>query len=196
MAERQGDEGAAGSAPPPPPPPPEDPTSKVSPFVQKLKSTPPGYFFQPAKTPSHTDPFAAPTGPYFFYGTLSDPAMLGDVLDLETEPQLRPATILGYECKLWGQYPALVDAPEKVVQGAVYHAETEQHAERLAGYETDNYRADPCRINYTDGSEPGDDLGFAFKFVGNVNDLNEGTFDLATWLRQVKRVVEDSSHIK
>ncbi|KAJ5708167.1 hypothetical protein N7488_007968 [Penicillium malachiteum] len=42
----------------------------------KLRSAPPGYFFQPEKPPPNTDPFAAPAGPYFFYGTLSDPAML------------------------------------------------------------------------------------------------------------------------
>lgn len=178
-----------GETGPPPPPPPEDPNLKVSPFVKKLRSAPPGSFFQP-EIPPRTDPFAAPTGPYFFYGTLSDPAMLRDVLGLETEPQLRPATITGYECKLWGQYPALLDAPEKVVHGAVYHVGTEEHGERLASYETNNYRADPCRISYTDGCEPVEDLGHVFKFVGNVRDLSDGTFDLGTWLRSVKRYVK------
>ena len=65
--------------------------------------------------------------------------MLRDVLDLETEPRLRPATITGYECKLWGQYPALLDGPKKVIHGAVYHVEIEEYTERLASYETDNY---------------------------------------------------------
>jgi gamma-glutamylcyclotransferase (GGCT)/AIG2-like uncharacterized protein YtfP len=162
----------------------------------KLRSAPPGYFFESERPPPHKDPFVAPTGPHFFYGTLSDPAMLRDVLELETVPQLRPATITGYECKLWGQYPALLDAPEKVVYGFVYHVETEEHGERLASYETDNYRADPCRINYIDGNEPVDDFGYVFKFVGNVKDLSDGIFDLATWLRRVKRVSEDSSDVK
>ncbi|KKK15930.1 hypothetical protein AOCH_000647 [Aspergillus ochraceoroseus] len=189
MSDNQGDGGAAGSAPPPPPPPPlpEDPRSKVSPFVKKLRSAPPGHFFQPERLPSHQDLFSAPTGPYFFYGTLSNSAMLRDVLGLETEPQLRPATIIGFECKLWGQYPALLDAPGKVVHGTVYHVETKEHGERLASYETDNYRADPCRINYPDGNEPVDGFGHVFKFVGNVRDLSDGTFDLGTWLRRVKR---------
>jgi hypothetical protein len=122
--------------------------------------------------------------------------MLRDVLGLETEPQIRPAAITGYQCKLWGQYPAPLGAPENVVHGAVYHVETEEHGERLASYETDNYRADPCRINYTDGKEPVDDFGFVFKFVGNVRDLSDGTFDLGTWLRRMKRVAEDSSDVK
>lgn len=189
MSNNQGDKRVTGSIPPPPPPrPPEDPSTKFSPFVKKLRTAPPGHFFEPEMSPPHKDPFAAPTGPYFFYGTLSDPAMLRDVLGLATEPQLRPANITGYECKLWGQYPALLDAPQKVVLGAVYHVETEEHGERLASYETDNYRADPCRINYTDGNEPVDDFGYVFKFVGNVRDLCEGTFDLGIWLRRVKRV--------
>ncbi|KAE8154631.1 hypothetical protein BDV25DRAFT_126476 [Aspergillus avenaceus] len=122
--------------------------------------------------------------------------MLRDVLGLETEPQLRPATITGYKCMLWGQYAALLDAPQEMVHGAVYHVETKEHGERLASYETDNYRADPCRISYTDGNEPVDDFGHVFKFVGNIRDLSNGTFDLDTWLRRVKRVTEDSSTVK
>ncbi|KAJ5095209.1 hypothetical protein N7532_007500 [Penicillium argentinense] len=129
------------------------------------------------------DLFAAHTGPYFFYGTLSDPTMLRDVLGLESEPQLRPATITGYECK----------GAKKVVYGDVYHVETKGQAERLASYETDHYRVDPCRINYTDGDEPEDDFGYVFKFVSNVRDLSDSTFDLGTWLKRVKRVAEDSS---
>ncbi|KAE8374949.1 hypothetical protein BDV26DRAFT_295468 [Aspergillus bertholletiae] len=190
MSDNQGDEGAASPAPPPPPPPPEDPSSKVSPFVLKLRSAP-GYFFQPERPLPLKDLFAAPTGPYFFYGTLSDPAMLRDILGLDTGPKLRPATIIGYKCRLWGQYPALLDAPEKIVHGAVYHVETEDHGERLASYETDNYRASPCLINYTDGNEPVDDFGHVFKFVGNVRDLSDGTFDLGNYT--VKEVAPISS---
>lgn len=85
--------------------------------------------------------------------------MLRDVLGLKNEPQLRPATITGYECKLWGQYLALLDAPGKAVQGAVYRVETEEHGARLASYETDNYRAEPSRITYTDGNGLVDDFG-------------------------------------
>lgn len=41
-----------------------------------------------------------------------------------------------------------------------------------------------------------DDFGFVFKFVGNARDLSDGTFDLGTWLRRVKRVAEDSSDVE
>lgn len=53
-------------------------------------------------------------------GTLTDPSMVREILGLETEPELRPARLSGYKCKLWGQYPALLDAPDSVVGGAVY----------------------------------------------------------------------------
>ncbi|KAL4779074.1 hypothetical protein BJX76DRAFT_362125 [Aspergillus varians] len=171
-------------APPPPPPPPENPASKIPPIVLKLKSAPVGHCFQPEKP---TDPFPAPTGPYFFYGTLSDPAMLRDILRLETEPVLRPASLTGYECKLWGQYPALLDAKGSVVHGFVYRVQAEEHGGRLAGYETDNYRAEPCQIQYTDGNQPREDSGFVFKFVGNTKDLSEGAFDLGVWLGRMGR---------
>ncbi|GIJ91805.1 hypothetical protein Asppvi_010778 [Aspergillus pseudoviridinutans] len=173
--------------PPPPPPPPSNPSSKISPYVLKLRSAPPDYFYQPPKKPQPVDFFAAPTGPYFFYGTLTDSLMISEILELEEEPKLQPAYILGYECKMWGQYPALMDCPGSVVEGAAYHVQTTQDAERLAAYETDNYRAEHCLIRYTDGKEPSEELGYTFKFVGALSELTEGEFDLKVWLRRVGR---------
>ncbi|KAL2820574.1 hypothetical protein BDW59DRAFT_150709 [Aspergillus cavernicola] len=106
---------------------------------------------------------------------LSDPTMLCDVLGLENEPQLRPATITGYECKLWGQYAALLHGPTgSVVHGAVYYVPTVEQGERLARYETNSYRVEPRCIRYTDGDRSMEELGYTFKFVGNGNDLTEG----------------------
>jgi hypothetical protein len=150
--------------------------SIVSRMIQKLQSAP------PAK-----DVFESPTGPYFFYGTLSDPSMLRDILELQIEPELRPASITGYECKLWGQYPALVDAQDLTVEGAVYHVQTVNHGERLAAYETSSYHAQPCRIRYSDGKEPSQEFGYTFKFVGDPDDLSEGEFDLKVWLKRMGR---------
>lgn len=62
--------------PPPPPPEPENPRSKVFPYVLKLRTAPPNYYYRAPKTPDFVDPFDAPTGPYFFYGTLTDPSMI------------------------------------------------------------------------------------------------------------------------
>ncbi|KAF7116898.1 hypothetical protein CNMCM5793_005528 [Aspergillus hiratsukae] len=113
--------------------------------------------------------------------------MIAEILEFAEEPKLRPARILGYECKMWGQYPALHDSPGSVVEGAAYHVRTTQDAERLAAYETANYCAEPCLIRYTDGKEPSEDLGYTFKFVGSLSELSEGEFDLKVWLRRMGR---------
>lgn len=187
---------ASNNTPPPPPPPkPENPQSKISPFVQKLRSEPPNYYYQAPSPSPLADPFDAPTGPYFFYGTLIDPSILREVLGLdpaETEERkadfdIRPAHIIGYECKLWGQYPALLDASGSVVEGAVFRVRTVQEGGRLAAYETRNYRTVSCRIHYTDGKEPEDDIGYVFQFVGDQRELSEGKFDLRVWLRRMGR---------
>lgn len=178
---------AAPPPPPPPPPPPEDVRSKVSPFVQKLRTAPPDWYYKPPKTPPPVDFLAPPTGPYFFYGTLVDPSMIAEILGLDHEPELRPAYIVGYECKLWGQYPALLDAPDSIVEGAVYHVSTVEDGEKLAAYETRNYRIERCWINYLDKKEPSREIGSTFKFVGDRGDLSEGQFDLKVWLKRMGR---------
>ncbi|KAA8652760.1 hypothetical protein EYZ11_013372 [Aspergillus tanneri] len=172
---------------PPPPPPAEDPRSKISPFVLKLRSAPPNYYYQAPKPSPIIDLLTAPTGPYFFYGTLTDPSMIAEILNLEKEPELRPAFILGYKCRMWGQYPALVDAPGSIVEGAVYLVRTAEDGEKLAAYETRNYCTESCLIRYSDNKGPSQDLGYTFKFAGNPNDLSEGTFDLRTWLKMMGR---------
>ncbi|KAJ5918069.1 hypothetical protein N7454_010444 [Penicillium verhagenii] len=154
----------------------------------KLRTVPPDYYFQAPSPPQYVDSFDAPTGPYFFYGTLTDPSMLREILGLETEPELRPAYLSGYKCKLWGQYPAILDCSDSVVEGAVYHVKTVEHGRKLAAYETQSYQAGPCHIRYTDGKEPVDDAGYAFEFNGNRKDLSEGIFDLRVWLNRMGRV--------
>ncbi|KAE8369169.1 hypothetical protein BDV27DRAFT_121176 [Aspergillus caelatus] len=173
---------------PSPPPPPEDPRSKISPFVLKLRNAPPNYFYQAAQPSPIVDLSAKPTGPYFFYGTLTDPCMVSEILNLGKEPELRPAFIQGYESKMWGQYPALVDTfSDTVVEGAVYYVQSAEDGGRLAAYETNNYRTESCVIRYTDGKEPAEELGYVFKFVGNPNDLHDGRFELRAWLKLMGR---------
>jgi hypothetical protein len=60
-----------------------------------------------------------------------------------------------------------------------------EEGERLATYETSNYRTEPCLMKYTDGKEPAEDLGYTFKFAGNPKDLSEGSFDLRVWLKMM-----------
>ncbi|KAL3468101.1 hypothetical protein BJX64DRAFT_246882 [Aspergillus heterothallicus] len=173
--------------PPPPPPPPERPRTKVTPIVVKLKTSSLREFIKPVHHPTYDPNKPAPTGPYFFYGTLADPSLLSEILNLEHKPFLRPAKISGYECRLWGQYPALLEAPGEVVHGHVYHVATEKYAQRLAEYETTNYSAQACHITYTGGEEPSEIKGHTFKFVGDSTDLEDGKFDLEVWLRRIGR---------
>ncbi|KAI0597001.1 hypothetical protein F4775DRAFT_271400 [Biscogniauxia sp. FL1348] len=46
----------------------------------------------------------------FFYGTLMDKEMLQVAAGLSSAPELRPATITGWQLKMWGPYPTLVPA--------------------------------------------------------------------------------------
>lgn len=121
---------------------------------------------------------------YFFYGTLMDTKHLAKVLQLPNRPQPHPAKIVGYACKLWGPYPALVDkTPGAIVYGVAYEVQSSEDAERLQFYETDNYSPNACLIKFKDGSEV---IGKVFKWVGDKSLLKDGNFDLKDW--QMKKL--------
>lgn len=131
----------------------------------------------------------APEGVYFFYGSLLDPGMLVEILELDITPELRPAYLHGYQCKLWGQYPALLPSSDNErVEGAAYRVRTQGDAEKLAQYETRSYLASPCEIKYLDDRSPRQEEGVVFLFVGIQRELSEGSFDLRGWLRRVGRL--------
>lgn len=114
--------------------------------------------------------------------------MLKDVLHLHEPPRLRPAEIIGYRCRSWGQYPALVDgAMGEIVRGVVFELGYQEHAARLAEYETGSYRLRPVRIRYTDAETPAEDEGWAFVFAGREADLDDSAFDINVWLRRMGR---------
>ena len=116
---------------------------------------------------------------YFFYGTLMGPITLAKVLQLSARPQLYPAKIVGYSCKLWGPYPALVDGPPgAIVYGMAYEVQSSEEADRLQAYETDNYRPRGCRIKFQDGREFS---GRVFRWSADSSILKEGVFDLKDW---------------
>lgn len=82
----------------PPPPPPLPSVSQHDTYTQihlKIRKETPTWLNEQSKPP--IDP---PTGAYFFYGTLSDPQMLSDVLGTNEKPLLRPAKIVGYHSML------------------------------------------------------------------------------------------------
>ena len=134
---------------------------------------------------------AAAAGTYFLYGTLRDPAMLMDILDLPSPPILRPAYIVGYARRLWGQYPALVDAPSPgaaVVEGSAFEVPNPEAAEKLADYETTNYTTAPCLVHLADGESSTSTIyGYTFVFAGRKDDLTDGDFDLDQWLKNMGR---------
>jgi gamma-glutamylcyclotransferase (GGCT)/AIG2-like uncharacterized protein YtfP len=116
---------------------------------------------------------------YFFYGSLMDSATLMKVLKLLHQPELVPARITGYSCKLWGQYPALVDGPPgNIVHGMVFLVETASHQERLESYETKKYERVRCQIEFKDGREV---HGRTFIWAADEAELTEGTFNLKDW---------------
>lgn len=174
------------SAPIPPPLPPQHRHHKTS-IALKVKAAPPGWASEGRIVDPAWDFVDPPAGFYFFYGTLQDPELLREILGLYDAPSLRPAQIVGYKVRLWGQYPAIVDFPYTVVKGSIYEVIDESTAAKLAAYETSNYRPAPCIIDLVgdDGEERID--GYVFKFCGNFNDLTDGEFDLTRWLQLMGR---------
>lgn len=97
---------------------------------------------------------------------------------LHPPPILRPAEIVSYEKRMWGQYPALLTKADVEVVGSVYHVKTVEEGEKLACYETCNYGAEPCLIEYLDRLNPHDSHGHTFLFADDEADLRDGNFDL------------------
>ncbi|KAK7736480.1 hypothetical protein SLS63_003458 [Diaporthe eres] len=119
---------------------------------------------------------------YFFYGSLMDPSVLRRVLNLAERPRLRPASIVGYHVKMWGPYPALTltdEAAGPVVRGMAYEIKGSKKKDRLAAYETGNYREHKCLVS-VDGSEE-KVFGNTFVWAGDDALLKEGSFDLRDW---------------
>jgi hypothetical protein len=174
--------------PPPPPAPPLPPlhenSSEKASIALKVRDAPHGWAFEGQTTGSFWDYITPLAGTYFFYGSLQDPDVLSDVLGLKSPPALRPARIVGYKVRLWGQYPALSSEPDGHLQGLAFEVPDEASASRLAKYETNSYRPKSCIIEIEDTDGNGQTTkvnGYVFEFCGNPNDLSDGTFDLERW---------------
>ncbi|OTA55982.1 hypothetical protein K449DRAFT_387745 [Hypoxylon sp. EC38] len=119
---------------------------------------------------------------YFFYGTLMQPEILKRVLDLDHEPIMRPAKIIGYSLTKWGDYNALIDGESgQEVAGMAYEVKSPEHEYKLAYYETNAYELAPCLIDFTDGKQPDQVIGSTFKYAGDAVALKEGRFDRKLW---------------
>ncbi|KAK2872159.1 hypothetical protein FQN49_002517 [Arthroderma sp. PD_2] len=116
----------------------------------------------------------------FFYGTLTDKAMLAKVLGLSPDDErlkLRPARLEGYHTKLWGPYPALLNGPlqDSHVDGLAYEAQSQDEVDRLSAYETDKYALNACIIQFLDIEDKENQkvIGETFIWNGNPEELTE-----------------------
>ncbi|KAL9035362.1 MAG: hypothetical protein Q9180_004904 [Flavoplaca navasiana] len=127
--------------------------------------------------------FDHPDSLCFFYGTLMDSGNIASVLDLTEEPKLTPAHIHGYRTMMNGPFPALVPAEQSsAVYGMVYRIEyqeemKEQIAE-LENYEGEDYGRERVPLRFEKGPLR---LGWTFVWVGDKEELGEGTWDFEDW---------------
>jgi len=128
---------------------------------------------------------------FFFYGTLTDPLQLQQVLQLPEPPILKPARVPSRKIMLWGQYPTLVNGTfDDFVDGMAYFVETEEQLKMLQHYETDAYVVVGARI-IVDGEKVG---GCAFEWLGDKGELREGSWSLKEWKEGVEE--EMASHFR
>jgi hypothetical protein len=85
------------------------------------------------------------------FTALSCTPQLRNVLYLEEPPILQPATITGWEIKMWDQYHALVFKVNHITHGMAYEVRKEEHVKYLTDYETEVYRVEGCMIKLADG---------------------------------------------
>lgn len=124
----------------------------------------------------------------FIYGTLMGPETLSQVLSTsDSLPIMSRARVIGYDVKLWGPYPALVDSkPLRLVDGMVFEIFSKKQLDRLVSYETDNYQLQPCLIDILnhDNSVRSTVDGVTFMWNGQQDELQEGNFDLKQWKKE------------
>jgi gamma-glutamylcyclotransferase (GGCT)/AIG2-like uncharacterized protein YtfP len=132
----------------------------------------------------------------FVYGTLMDPKTLSQVLRTSDRlPIISRARVIGYEIKLWGPYPALIDSkPLRPVDGMVFEIMSKTQLDRLVSYETDNYQLQPCLIDILnqDDSVKCTVDGVTFMWNGQEEELQEGKFDLKQWKKEQSLRILDS----
>ncbi|KAJ5985707.1 hypothetical protein N7499_008002 [Penicillium canescens] len=120
---------------------------------------------------------------YFFYGSLMDRPKLAEILEKPGWHELHSAKIVGCDCKMWGEYPALVrGSPEDVIHGMAFEVRTSKERDSLiaygTAYETGAYDLQDCVIDL-DGR--GRVNGKTFVWNGEFSSLRAGTFDLKDW---------------
>jgi hypothetical protein len=113
---------------------------------------------------------------YFLLGPLMDPSTLSQVLGTDGMPELKPATVFGFKCKLWGSHPVLSDELcRDAVHGVAYEVQTAEEKQKLVDYHGPNYDLGPCTIHLDDATWV---WGRIFKWDVDESLLTEGTFNI------------------
>jgi hypothetical protein len=109
---------------------------------------------------------------YFFCGTLADPARLERLFGVSIDElsPLRPAVLLDGRVRTWaGNYKALVDEPEALVNGVACACTSVDQEDALRVYEGDAYEVVAARL-IMDGQGM---VGRTFRFAGCEEELGE-----------------------
>lgn len=123
-------------------------------------------------------------GWYFFYGTLTRPSILAEVIGSEEKPVLHRAKIFGYKMMMWGPCPALIrDEGNAVIEGSAFKVENEAEAQCLQRYETSAYAPKSCRIHFENEAEQKDAAGWTFVWHRSLSELSEGQFNIQSFQR-------------
>lgn len=69
-----------------------------------------------------------------------------------------------------------------------YEVETPEQKDKLAKYETECYRTMDFYIHVAGEEEPV--LGTTFVWNGDADDLDEGVFDVESWEKRMKRILD------
>jgi hypothetical protein len=178
-----------GEDPTPPPPPPPPPLVNIPGAPPPPKLTRPSSETQPKHQAQAVE--FKPTW-YSFYGSLTNPSWLKEVLDLPSDPTLHNAIVVGYEILPWGPHKVLVEGePGQVVQGVAFLVETKEYADTLEFYETGNYELGACNIIFTtspDGEPTGrEEPGRVFMYRGDSEKLRKGEFDRERCMERLRR---------
>jgi len=118
-----------------------------------------------------------------------DPEVLQVILNLPELPAAKPATISGFEIKMWGIYPALLPKESGTVAGCVWEVTSEDHFERLAAYETSAYRWVECDAVLDDGVVLKECRTFCWAGEPGSRELEDGHFDLERYQKYFKSSV-------
>jgi len=131
----------------------------------------------------------------FFYGSLMDPEVIQAILGLPEVPTTQPATISGFQIKMWGIYPTMIPSSSGKVVGVVWEVTSEDQFERLAAYETAAYRWVKCEAILENGAVLKGCRTFCWAGEQDSKELEDGAFDLERYQKYFKPSVTGRPHV-